>query len=73
MVDISLATNVRLYAIGRGFSSSYEIIRPSAGDWGERDQLYTVEPRLPYTALLAFRAILWNSNYHFFVLNPRLS
>jgi len=44
--------NARLYAVGRGISASYEIFRPNAAYWGERDPLYAMEPRLAYTALL---------------------
>jgi hypothetical protein len=47
-----LAGNVRLYAVGRGISASYESFWPSGCDWGERNPQYAVEPRLPYTALL---------------------
>jgi hypothetical protein len=45
--------NARLYAVGRGISASYEFFKPSAADWGARNLQYAMEPRLPYTALLA--------------------
>src|SRR5690554_4561448 len=44
--------NARLYAVGRGISASYEIFRPNAADWGERNLQYIVEPRLPYHSML---------------------
>ena len=47
-----MAHNARLYAVGRGISASYEIFRPSAAYWGERNLQYAVEPRLPYHSML---------------------
>jgi hypothetical protein len=54
----ALSFNVRLYAVGRGISASYESFRPTASGCGERNPQYAVEPRLPYTALLAVRCYL---------------
>src|SRR5690554_4369138 len=53
-----IATNARLYAVGRGFSARYESFRPNAVKWGGRNQQYAVEPRLPYTALLG-AGLIW--------------
>jgi hypothetical protein len=58
-----LAHNARLYAVGRSISARYESFRPSAADLGERNPQYAVEPRLPYTALLAVCCFL-------FILTP---
>ena len=48
-----MCSNARLYEVGRGFFARYESFRPNGCDWGERNIQFTMEPRLPYTALLA--------------------
>jgi hypothetical protein len=65
VVFFTLSDNARLYAVGRGFSASYEIFRPNAADGGEGNPQYAVEPRLPNTALLAFCCFLSLAKVYF--------
>lgn len=51
-MSVKMHHNVRLYAVGRGFSARYESFRPNAVNRVERNPQYDMEPRLPYTALL---------------------